>query len=255
MITLKNSDDLDKMRFAGKVASDALTFLTPFIKPGITTLEIDRKAEMYIRSRGCLPAFKEYKGFPFTICASVNQQAVHCKPSEYVLKGGDVFKVDIGAINDEFYSDTAKTFIVGDASEEVKKFVDVGYLSMWAGIKNALDGKFVSDISNSVYLFSTSRGYGVVPQFVGHGIGKTLHEEPQIPNTPLKDKGPELCNGMVICIEPILTMSKDPSIVVENEWSVFSQTGAPVAHFEHTIAITPNGPEVLTLRVDEKYLL
>lgn len=255
MITIKNRDDLDKMRFAGRVAADALSFITPFIKPGITTLEIDRKAEMFIRSKGCTPAFLGYQNFPNTVCASVNKQAVHCKPSDYVLQNGDILKIDIGAVNDGFYSDTAKTFIVGDASDEVKKFVHEGYMTMWAGIRQALDGKYVSDISDAVFQYATNQGYGVVSKFVGHGIGKALHEEPQIPNTKPKEKGAELSNGMVICIEPILTLGKDSTIVVENEWSIFTQTGTPVAHFEHTIAITEMGPEVLTLREDERYLL
>ena len=240
------------MRKACGVCANILTYFSSIIKPGMTTLELDRIAEDRIRAAGCTPAFKGYRGFPFTICTSVNDEVVHCKPSERPLKDGDILTVDIGAVYEGFYSDTAKTFTVGQVSDKTNELIKVGYESLLEGVKKAVDGNFVEDISNAVYQYATSKGFGVVDEYVGHGIGTELHEDPRISNTPTKRQTPQLSNGMVICIEPILTIDKSGAVKNLSQWEVKTVDGSVAVHWEHTIAILPSGPEILTLRDEER---
>lgn len=251
MITIKNRDDIAKMRVAGRVAADALTYITPFIVPGITTKELDKKVETFIRAQGLTPGFINYKDFPFTCCISVNEEVVHCVPTDRVLKDGDILTIDTGAIYEGFYSDTAKTFLVGTVSSPVKAFVDIAYQSLIAGINQARPGKYVADISNAVATVITIGRYGIVKDYVGHGIGKTMHEEPQIPNVGSGVPGPELTEGMCICIEPILTLNNPAKCKNVGPWNIVTEAGDVAAHWEHTIYIGPNGPEVLTKRPEE----
>lgn len=251
MITIKNGDDIAKMRIAGRVAADALTHVAPFVVPGITTKELDKKVETYIRAQGLTPGFINYKDFPFTCCISVNDEVVHCVPSDRVLKDGDILTIDTGAIYEGWYSDTAKTFLVGNVSAQVKAFVELGYQALIAGIAQARPGKYVADISNAVATILTIGHYGIVREFVGHGIGRTMHEEPQIPNFGSGVPGPELTEGMCICIEPILTLTNPATCKKDGPWNILTANGDVAAHWEHTIYIGANGPEVLTKRSEE----
>ena len=240
------------MRVSGKLSADLHSYLSQHIRPGITTLELDKLAESFIRERGGVPACKGYRGFPFTLCTSVNDEVVHCKPSQKQLKHGDIITIDTGANVDGYFSDTAMTHIVGDTSLENKHFILDGYSALWIGINKAFPGNHVNDISNAIGKFLIDAGYGVVQEFVGHGIGRNLHEEPQIQNTPTEVKGPELTEGMVICIEPIITQRPDTKIIKIDDWDTKTSNGSLACHFEHTVAITANGPEVLTLRDEER---
>ena len=252
IITLKSSRELEKMRVSGKLSADLHTYLSQHVKPGITTLELDKMAESFIRERGGVPAFKGYRGFPFTLCTSTNDEVVHCKPSNKPLKNGDIITIDLGAVVDGYHSDTAKTYIVGDTSMENKLFILDGYSALWKGIDQVRPGNYVSDISNAVGKVLTEAGYGVVQEFVGHGIGLNLHEEPQIQNNQTEVKGPELTEGMVICIEPIVTQRPETKITKIDDWDTKTSDGSLACHWEHTIAITKDGPEVLTLRDEER---
>ena len=246
------------MRFAADVAARTFTHLNPHVLAGRTTQHLDQLAESYIRSQGCTPAFKNYKGFSGTCCMSVNDEAVHCLPSEYVLKDGDIIKIDLGADFEGWKSDTCKTYIVGTTTPEVEAFVRSGYEAMRKGIEQAVDGKYVHDISLAVQQFVRPLGYGIVEDFVGHGIGKNIHEDPKIPCVVPKMAGARLAEGMVICIEPILTIfrnpldGKAPKILKQGEWNTKTEDESLVCHWEHTIYIGPNGPEILTLREEEK---
>lgn len=242
------------MRFAGSVASQTLDHLTTSIKKGVTTEILDKEAEAFIRKHECEPAFKDYLGYTHTICVSVNHQVVHCKPSDYKLKNGDIVTVDLGAKYKEFNSDTAKTFLVGEVEPRIKRFVEVGYETLMEAIKKCVVGNRISDISNTVYATIKRNRYGAVKEFMGHGIGKIVHEEPQIPNIRLENGGPELKAGMVICIEPILTLNPSGKIKMRDpsdKWTVLTLDGCVATHEEHMIAITNDGPEILTLRKGE----
>ncbi len=243
------------MRFAGNVAAQTLDHLTEFIRKGVTTESINDEAEAFIRKHGCTPAFKGYLGYTHAVCASVNGQVVHCKPTQDKLKNGDIVTIDLGAKYEEFNSDTAKTFLIGDVEPRIKRFVEVGYEALMEAIKKAVVGNHVSDISNTVYTIITKNRYGAVREFMGHGIGKIVHEEPQIPNTHLENGGPELKAGMVICIEPILTLNPSGKVKMKDpkdRWSVLTLDGCVATHAEHMVSITNDGPEILTLRKDEK---
>ena len=244
------------MRVAGKVAADTLDHIASFIRTGITTKDLDAEVEAFIRKTGCVPAFKGYKDFPASACISVNGEVVHCIPSDYKLEDGDVLKIDLGAKHEGFCSDTAKTFLVGDVEPRLKRLAEVGYEALLAGIKKAVVGNHVADISNTVYEIIRRNRYGAVKEYMGHGIGKEIHEMPHIPNTKLDNPGPELKAGMVICIEPILTLNPSGKVKprnAEDKWGVLTLDGCKAVHWEHTVAITENGPEILTLRKSEQY--
>ncbi len=242
------------MRIAGQVAAETHEYLATLTQPGITTLELDKAAESFIRSKGCIPACLNYQGFPNTMCVSVNDEVVHCVPNTRPLQDGDIVTFDFGAIYDGFYSDTAKTYLVGNVSDARKKFTQVCYDSLWKGIEQVKDGGSILDISKAIQYYIDSHNYGVVKEYVGHGIGRNIHEEPKIPNwfkegTP----NPKLTAGMVICIEPIITERKNPEVTKHSEWDIRTTHGDWAAHFEHTIAILPTGYEVLTLRSEEPH--
>lgn len=240
------------MRSVGKLCAETHNYLGTIIRPGISTLELDTKAEEFIRSKGGLPVFKGYRNFPNTLCASVNDEVVHCTPSNYVLKDGDIVTLDLGASLDGFCGDTAKTYMIGDVKPDVAAFVHHGYLSLLEGIEKAIPGNHVADISNAIAKYIKKQGYGVVAKYIGHGIGKNIHEGPGIPNTEADKPGAELAAGMVICIEPILTWNPDGKIIEPSDWKVVTPDGTLACHWEHMIAIHEDGPEILTLRDDEK---
>ena len=242
MIILKTPDEIAVMAQASRVVAEVLAVLRKAVRPGITTDELDRVAEEEIRARGARPAFKGYRSYPKTLCASVNEQVVHGIPSRRVLKEGDIIGLDLGAIVDGFYGDSAVTVVVGQTNERITHLVQVTEEAMYLGIKQAVVGHRLSDISHVIQQHVESAGYSVVTEFVGHGIGRQLHEEPQVPNYGKPGQGPRLQAGMVLAIEPMVNMGKAAVKVLEDRWTAVTVDGSISAHFEHTIAIQSNGP-------------
>lgn len=242
MIILKTQDEIAVMAQASQVVAEVLAVLKKAVRPGITTDELDRLAEDEIRSRGARPAFKGYRSYPKTLCASVNEQVVHGIPSKRVLKEGDIIGLDLGAIVDGFYGDSAVTVSVGQTNERVAQLVRVTEEAMYLGIKQAVVGHRLSEISHVIQQHVESAGFSVVTEFVGHGIGRQLHEEPQVPNYGRPGQGPRLQAGMVLAIEPMVNMGKAAVKVLEDRWTAVTVDGSLSAHFEHTIAIQPSGP-------------
>lgn len=236
------------MREAGRVTARALRLVGESVRAGVTTLELDRIAEEVIRGAGALPAFKGYHGFPATICASINGEVVHGIPSaNRVLVDGDILSVDVGAIVDGYYGDSAMTFPVGEVSDEARRLLDATRRSLEAGIAKARPGMRLYDISNAVQTVAEGAGFSVVREYVGHGIGRSMHEEPQIPNYGPAGKGPTLQEGMVLAIEPMINAGTADVRSLDDGWTVVTVDGAYSAHFEHTVAIGPDGPIILTM--------
>ena len=242
MIILKTQDEIAVMAQASHVVAEVLAVLKKAVRPGITTDELDRLAEDEIRSRGARPAFKGYRSYPKTLCASVNEQVVHGIPSKRVLKEGDIIGLDLGAIVDGFYGDSAVTVLVGQTNERIAHLVRVTEEAMYLGIKQAVVGHRLSEISHVIQQHVELAGFSVVTEFVGHGIGRQLHEEPQVPNYGRPGQGPRLQAGMVLAIEPMVNMGKAAVKVLEDRWTAVTVDGSLSAHFEHTIAIQPSGP-------------
>lgn len=241
------------MRAAGQLVGRVLQALRGMAEPGITTLEIDRAAEQMIRDAGALPTFKGYHGYPFSICASVNEQVVHGFPSNYKLKEGDIFSIDVGATLEGFVGDTATTVPVGRVSEELMKLIRVTEQCLERAIEQCHQGKHLGDIGYAVQSLAESHGYSVVRDYVGHGIGRRMHEDPQIPNYGTPGKGVKIKNGYVFAIEPMVNIGTHLTRVLSDGWTVVTVDGKPSAHVEHTIAITEEGPQVFT-RVTESEL-
>ena len=246
MITLKTEKELAYMRDAGRVVAGALEELSRAIKPGITTADLDRMAESYILSKGAKPAFKGLYGFPATICASVNDQVVHGIPSLRVLENGDIISIDIGAEINGFFGDGAATFPVGEVDEETQLLLKVTKESLCLGIAQAVEGNRLSDISHAVEEHVIKNGFSVVRDYVGHGIGNKMHEEPQVPNFGQPGRGPRLKAGMTLAIEPMVNMGTHEVHTLPDNWTVVTKDRKKSAHFEHTIAITNGEPEILT---------
>ena len=242
MIILKTVDEIAVMARASRVVAETLEVLKNAVHPGITTDELDRLAEQEIRARGARPAFKGYRSYPKTLCASVNEQVVHGIPSKRVLKEGDIIGLDLGAIVEGFYGDSAVTVVVGQGSDRNVHLARVTEEAMYLGIKQAVVGHRLSDISHAIQQHVESAGYSVVTEFVGHGIGRQLHEEPQVPNYGKPGQGPRLQAGMVLAIEPMVNVGKAAVKVLEDRWTAVTVDGSISAHFEHTIAIQPSGP-------------
>ncbi len=232
---------------AGAIVGSTLSLLKRSVVPGITTGELNRIAEKNIRSQGAVPAFLGYQGFPGTICASVNEEIVHGIPGKRVLKEGDIIKMDVGATIDGFIGDAAISVAVGEIEEPTQKLMDDTNASLYAGIAAAQPGNRIGDIGAAVESYALERGYGVVRQFVGHGIGRFLHEDPQVPNYGEPGKGILLRPGMCICIEPMLNMGGEETKILDDDWTVITADGSLSAHFEHTLAITEDGPKILTV--------
>ena len=241
------------MRAAGQLVGRVLQELRQMVEPGLTTLEIDAAAEKMIRDAGALPTFKGYHGYPFSICASVNEQVVHGFPSKYVLKEGDIFSIDVGATLEGFVGDTATTIPVGEVSEDLLQLIRVAEECLERAIEECRAGKHLGDIGWAVQSHAEDHGYSVVREYVGHGIGRRMHEDPQIPNYGTPGKGAKIKNGYVFAVEPMINMGTHQTKVLADGWTVITLDGQPSAHVEHTIAITENGPEVLT-RVGEPAL-
>ena len=242
MIILKTSDEILMMAQASRVVAETLQILQKAVRPGITTDELDRIAEEEILARGAKPAFKGYRSYPKTLCASVNDQVVHGIPSKRVLREGDIIGLDLGAIVGGFYGDSAVTIVVGETTERNARLIQVTKEAMYFGIEQAVVGHRLSDISHAVQQHVESSGYSVVTEFVGHGIGRQLHEEPQVPNYGKPGQGPRLQVGMVLAIEPMVNMGGAAVKILEDRWTAVTVDGSLSAHFEHTIAIEPSGP-------------
>jgi len=246
VVILKSSWEIDLIRKSGRIVAEALARLTKLVEPGITTLDLDRLAEEYILKRGAKPAFKGYRGYPYSLCASVNEQVVHALPSERTLKEGDIVSLDLGSIVDGYYGDAAVTVPVGQVSEEANRLIDVTQESLQRAIEAARPGNRLSDVSYAVQAAVEAEGFSVVRLFVGHGIGRSLHEEPQIPNFGPPGHGPVLKTGMVLAIEPMVNAGSPDVMILEDRWTAVTCDGSLSAHFEHTVALTENGTEVLT---------
>ena len=247
MIVLKTDREIGYMRDAGKIVGQTLQELKKAIVPGVTTLELDRIADQYIRHAGAIPAFKGYGGFPANICTSVNEQVVHGIPGSRQLNSGDVISLDVGTKLNRYYGDAAITVPVGDVDDELLNLLTVTEESLYKGIEKAIKGNRLSDISHAVQLHAESHGYGVVRDYVGHGIGQRMHEDPQIPNYGPPGRGPLLKNGMVLAIVPMINLGTPEVEVLADDWTVVTADGKISAHFEHTVAVTDGEPLILTL--------
>ncbi|MCQ2968609.1 MAG: type I methionyl aminopeptidase [Clostridium sp.] len=247
MIIIKNDKEIDLMRKAGKVVAETLLLVEKNIKPGITTAELDRIAEEFITKHGAKPSFKGLYGFPASLCISVNEQVVHGIPGRYVLKEGDIVSVDCGAMIDGYHGDAARTFAVGNISEEAQKLIEVTKESFFKGLKVAKVGNNLTDISNEIQKYIEASGFSVVRDFVGHGIGKNLHEDPEIPNFGRPGRGPKLVTGMALAIEPMVNIGSHRVKTLGDDWTVITSDKSLSAHYENTVIILPDGPEILTL--------
>ena len=245
-ITIKSNNELDLMRAAGHVVAETKARLADAVEPGITTKQLDKIAEKEIRRHGATPSFKGYRGFPASICVSINEEIVHGIPGRRALREGDIVSVDVGAIVEGLHGDSAFTMGVGQISDEAQRLIDTTRESLQVGITKARVGARIGEISATVQSYAEQRGYGVVRKYVGHGIGWAMHEDPQVPNYGVPTKGPVLRKGMAICIEPMLNVGTYNTIELDDGWTVVTADGTLSAHFEDTIAITESGPEVLT---------
>ncbi|MBN2071529.1 MAG: type I methionyl aminopeptidase [Candidatus Krumholzibacteriota bacterium] len=246
MIYIKNDTELDLIRKSGEVLKDTFLEIEKLIRVGVTTGELDRYAEEYIHSRGCVPAFKGYQGYPASICASVNEEVVHGIPGARKLEDGDIVGIDMGVIREEFYSDATRTFAVGEINEEARRLIEVTRESLDLGIEKARAGNHLSDISHAIQEHAEKNGFSVVRSLVGHGIGRQMHEEPQIPNFGPPGKGPVLQAGMVLAIEPMVNVGTENVYTLKDKWTFVTVDRNLSCHFEDTVAVTENGPEIMT---------
>lgn len=247
MIIYKNNDEISLMRKAGKIVGETLLLLEKEVKPGITTAELDIMAEEFITKHGAKPSFKGLYGFPASLCISVNEQVVHGIPGGYVLKDGDIVSVDCGAYLNGFHGDAARTFAVGNVSEEANKLIKVTEQSFFKGIEYAKVGNRLTDISHGIQSYIEASGFAVVRDFVGHGIGRVVHEDPDVPNFGKPGRGPKLAQGMALAIEPMVNLGSYKVKTLNDDWTVVTSDGSLSAHYENTIVILPDGPEILTL--------
>lgn len=245
-ITIKTEDEIKILREAGRILSSIIKELQGSLTSGITTKEIDKFAEDLIFQHKVKPAFKGYRGFPACTCLSVNQEVVHGVPGKRILKNGDIVSVDVGIIFKDYFSDTAVTVGIGKIDSQLQELLDVTKESLYKGIDQAKVSNHLSDISHAIQEYVESKNFSVVRNFVGHGIGRSLHEEPEIPNFGLPHQGPILKEGMVFAIEPMVNMGSWHTKVLEDGWTVVTEDGKPSAHFEHTVVVSKKGPEILT---------
>ncbi len=246
MIIRKSPDEIEAMARAGEVVAECLELLREHIRTGVTTAELDALADEFIRSRGGVATFKGYRGYPAAICASPNTMVVHGIPGPYALEEGDVLAVDVGVTLDGFVGDSAWTFPVGEISAEAERLLETCEASLYAGIEQARVGNRLSDISHAVQTVVEEAGFSVIRALVGHGVGRSMHEDPQIPNFGPPGRGPQLQEGMTLAIEPMITAGGPEVFLHEDEWSISSVDESLSAHFEHTVAVTAEGPRILT---------
>tara|TARA_Y100001935_G_scaffold135232_1_gene111890 strand:- start:2356 stop:3099 length:744 start_codon:yes stop_codon:yes gene_type:complete len=247
LILLKNNDQIQSIDFACKIVRDTLFHIEEQIVPDISTLDLDKMAEEFILSSGGTPGFKGLYGFPGTLCVSIEDEVVHGVPSKRLLNEGEIISIDVGSVYNDYYGDHAKTFPVGEVDDVRNKLLDVTKKSLELGINEVKNGKYIGDIGHAIQTFAEKNNFSVVKDLVGHGIGKTLHEEPQIPNFGSINTGPEIKVGMCLAIEPMLNQGSDKIITKDDGWTISTSDGKLSAHFEHTVAVTEKGVKILTV--------
>lgn len=250
MITIKSEREIELMREAGKMVSMTHQYLKNLIKAGITTKELDRLAEEYIRKMGGVPTCKGYEGFPATLCTSVNDTVVHGIPDNYKLKDGDIITIDMVIGYKGYQGDAAWTYAVGNISDDKKYLMEHTEKALYEGVKQVKPGNHIGDISAAVESYANKHNLGVVKELCGHGIGREMHEDPEVPNYGTAGTGPKLREGMVICIEPMLNLGTADIYILDDDWTIKTDDGMPAAHYEHTILVTKDGYEILTPRLD-----
>ena len=247
-ISVKNAEEIEKMRVANRIVGHVLVEIEEFIRPGVSTAFLDEKAEEIIRSYGAEPSFKGYEGFPASICASVDDELIHGIPDKrHILREGSIISIDVGAYIDGFHGDGARTFPVGEISRDAEQMIEVTKNAFFAGIEFARAGNHLHEISAAIQREAMKYGYGVAREYVGHGIGREMHEDPPIPNYKPIGRGPKLCPGMTLAIEPMFNMGRPQVEVLDNDWTVVSADGSLTCHYENTILITESGCEILTI--------
>ena len=251
MITIKSASDIEKMDVAGRIVEETLNLMGEMVRVGISTSELNHEADAFIRSKGAIPSFLNYSGYPKSICTSVNEQVVHGIPGHYRLKDGDIISVDVGAVINGFHGDAARTFLVGNVSDEVARLVEVTKECFFEGIKYAKPGYRLGDIGHAIQEHAESHGYGVVREMIGHGIGREMHEEPDVPNYGRAGHGIRLEAGMTIAVEPMITLGSYRILQLSDGWTIVTADGKPSAHYENSLAITDGEPKLLTLHEEE----
>ena len=246
MIIRKSPEEIERMARAGEVVAETLALLAERARPGVTTAELDALADETIRSHGGVPTFKGYRGYPASICTSPNDMVVHGIPGPYPLTEGDILSVDVGVTLDGFVADSAYTFAIGEISPETERLLDGCRAALAAGVEQCRPGNRLSDISHAIQVATEEHGFSVVRSLVGHGVGRSMHEEPQIPNYGAPGRGPVLAPGMTFAIEPMINAGGPDVVVHDDQWSISTADGSLSAHFEHTVAITEGGPRILT---------
>jgi methionyl aminopeptidase len=246
MVRLRTEREINLIAESAQIVGDTLDMLSGKVKPGISLMELDTLAEKFIRSQDAVPAFKGYMGFPATLCISVDDEVVHGIPSDKVLNDGQIVGIDCGAVKNGYYGDSARTFAVGNISDEDKDLIDTTQKALYHGIEKAVPGNYVSDIGHAIQAYVEPKGYSIVRELVGHGIGTNLHEDPQVPNYGDPGMGVELKEGMCLAIEPMINIGDKEVYTLDDGWTVKTKDGYNSAHFEHTIAILKNGPKVLS---------
>jgi len=246
MVYLRDRTEIEAIRAAAQLVAQTLEMLAGKVAPGVTTADLDRWAEAFIRDHGARPAFKGYRGFPASICPSVNEEVVHSIPGPRVLREGDIIGIDVGVERDGYFGDSAFTFPVGEVPEETLRLLRVARESLMKGIEQARAGKRIGDISHAIQTHAEQHGYSVVRELLGHGIGRQMHEEPQVPNFGPPDRGPRLMAGQVLAIEPMVNVGRPEVQTRPDGWTVVTKDGSLSAHFEHTVAVSANGPEILS---------
>ena len=250
MITIKSEREIELLREAGRIVHETRMYLIPFIKEGITTKELDTLAEDFIRSKGATPSFKGYGGFPGSICTSINEEVVHGIPSKRRLRNGDIISIDIGACFNGYHGDSAWTFAVGDISPKKKELMEHTKESLFEGLKMVKPGNRIGDVSHAIEEHAKKYNLGVIRELVGHGVGTSIHEEPDVPNYGKAGVGPVLKEGMVLAIEPMLTLGRRDICILDDDWTIETIDNSPAAHYEHTVVVTKDGVEILTGGID-----
>ena len=246
MITIKSKREIELLKIAGNIVYQTHQYLKPYIKEGITTKELDKLAEDFIRSKNALPSFKGYEGFPSTLCTSINSEVVHGFPSDRKLKNGDIISIDIGACYKGYHGDSAWTYAVGEVDEKTKKLLEDTEKSLFVGLAQVKPGNRIGDIGYAIEQYAHKHNLGVVRELCGHGVGTSVHEDPEVPNYGIPNTGPRLKEGMVIAVEPMLTLGSPRVFLHDNNWTVDTQDGSMSAHFEHTVVVTKDGYQILT---------
>ena len=246
MITIKSEREIELLKIAGNIVYQTHQYLKPFIKEGITTKELDKLAEDFIRSKDATPSFKGYEGFPSTLCTSINSEVVHGFPSDRKLKNGDIISIDIGACFKGYHGDSAWTYIVGEVDDKTKQLLEDTEKSLFVGLEQVKPGNRIGDIGYAIEQYARKHNLGVVRELCGHGVGTSVHEDPEVPNYGIPNTGPKLKEGMVIAVEPMLTLGSPKVFLHDNDWTVDTQDGSLSAHFEHTVVVTKDGYQILT---------